>query len=120
MSSISRWSYTNIATVYPFEGEDSFNGGVSFGEPFLIACTWSGKEDMHRTNDGAEFMVSNTFWSEDPRPKYKDRIAKGDTTALSWDAAESEEIRIAKDYDMSPFGEIDSPDFEYSTSKGVR
>lgn len=115
MSSIARWSYTNTATVYPFEGMDSFNGGASYGAPFTIACTWTGKSEQRRDANGAEFVTRDVFYTEDQRPKYRDRIAKGDTTAQQWLAAKADEIRAVTDYDMSPFGEPDSPDFEIVT-----
>lgn len=115
MSSIARFSYKNVATVYPFEGEDPFNGGSSFGAPYTIACTWTGKSEQRRDNDGAEFVTKNIFWTEDQRPRYKDRIAMGDTLAAEWQDAKADEIRTITNWDMSPFGETDSPDFELVT-----
>lgn len=115
MSSISRWTYTNIATVYPYLGQDTFNGGVLIGTPYTIACTWTGKSEQRLDSTGAEFVTKNVFWTEDARPGYLDKIAKGDTTAQDWLAAKAEEIRSVIDYDMSPFNETASPDFELAT-----
>lgn len=112
MSSLSRWTYTNTATVYPFTGEDQFNGGVTFGAPFTIACTWTAKAELRKDPNGSEFITRNIVWTEDPRPKFRDKIQlAGDSRGY--------EIRGLVSYDMSPFGEADSPDFELATSQGV-
>lgn len=115
MSSLSRWVYTNVATVYPYEGQDTFNGGVLVGTPYLIACTWTGKAETRTDADGSEFVTRNVFWTEHQGIKRLDKISKGDTTALTWINAKAEEVRAVTDYDMSPFGERDSPDFEIVT-----
>jgi hypothetical protein len=114
VSSISRWSYANLATVWPYVGEDDWQGGVSYGTPYQIACTWTAKSEQRRDKDGAEFTTRSIYWSEDARPKYRDRIAQG-THSGAWDAAEAEEVRSVTSYDMSPFGEADFPDYELAT-----
>lgn len=115
MSSIARWSYTNIATVWPFLSEDTYNGGITYDVPYTIACTWTGKTTQHRDSTGAEFIARDTYWTEDQRPKYRDMIVKGDLSALTPAAAGAEEIRDVTNWDMSPFGEADSPDFSLVT-----
>lgn len=115
MSTIANWSYQNTATIYPYQGQDTFNGGVLIGTPYTIACTWTGKAETRTDSDGSEFVTRNTFWTEHQGIKRLDKIAKGDTTALNWMQAKAEEIRAVTDYDMSPFGEAASPDFEIVT-----
>lgn len=116
MSSISRWSYRNIATVWPYVSEDLENGGTVFGVPYTIACTWTRKAEQRRDANGAEFISRDTFWTEDARPQYRDYIAKldqsGNPDPISAGAAE---IRTVTDWDMSCFSEADSPDYELVT-----
>lgn len=108
MSSLARWTYTNTATVYPFEGEDLFNGGVLFGTPYTIACTWKTGGALRRTGEGEEFVADMLIYTEDARPKYRDEIvlAGRDRRMV---------VRRVAEFDMSPFGETDSPDYEVST-----
>lgn len=106
MSTTANWTYTNTATVEPFLDEDLFNGGVTYGEPFEIACTWITKSEQRQDEQGDEFVSRHVIYTEDPRPKYRDRIT------LSG-AATAEVIRAVTGYDMSFFGE--SPDFELVT-----
>ena len=108
MSSISRWTYANTATVFPFEGEDMFNGGVTYGPPYTIACTWTAKSEQRRDAMGAEFVTRNIVWTEDKRPRYRDQIVLNGETAR-------QDIRSIVNFDMSPFGQADSPDFELVT-----
>jgi len=111
MSSLARWSYANTARVQPFLGADDFNGGATYGEEYEIACTWRAQSSRERqivAADGQEYVTSNTIFTEDPRPKYLDRIALGDSLDF-------EEIRKVGTFDRSPFGEADSPDFELMT-----
>lgn len=108
MSSLARWTYTNTATVYPFQGEDLFNGGVLFGDPYTIACTWKTGGKLVRTAEGAEFVADMLIYTEDPRPKYRDEIVLAGHDRRM-------QIRNVAEYDMSPFGETDSPDFEVAT-----
>lgn len=115
MSSIARWSYRNIATVWPYVGEDLENGGTTYGVAYTIACTWTRKSEQRRDGSGAEFVSSDIFWTEDSRPSYRDRICKQDQSGLTPDAAGAEEVRSVTDWDMSPFNEPDSPDFEIVT-----
>lgn len=114
--SFARFAYTNTATVWPYEGEDSWNGGVTYGAPYTIACGWMGKASMGMSAQidlaGKEFIVRNTFWTEDVRPKYRDRIAKGTQTG-GWEESGAEEIKQIIDYEMTLFN--DTTDFEIMT-----
>lgn len=122
MSSIARWSYQNTATVWPYEGEDEWAGGVTYGAPYTIACAWAGKAEQRRDSEGAEFTTQNMFWTEASSsgasyvpvrvPAYRDRIAKGAHVG-TWDAANAEEIRQVTDWEMSAFADV--PDYEVVT-----
>lgn len=122
VSSISRWSYQSIATVWPYLGEDDWSGGVTYGEPYTIACGWAGKAEQRRDSEGAEFTTNNMFWTEASSsgsiytpvriPEYRDRIAKGVHTG-TWDAADAEEIRNITDWEMAAFEDV--PDYEIVT-----
>ena len=79
MSSISRWAYTDIATVWPSTGvTDHLNGGTKFGEPYHIKCCWEASSKPLTTAGGKEFIAQAVFYHEDGRVKDGDRIARGE------------------------------------------
>lgn len=108
MSSLSRWTYTNTATVYPFESEDLYNGGTLYGTPYEIACTWESGGRLERDADGDEFVAMMIIYTEDARPKWRDQIQLAGHT-------DRNDIRAVTEWDMSPFDEPDSPDFKLVT-----
>lgn len=108
MSSLARWTYTNTATVYPFEGEDLFNGGVLFGDPYTIACTWETGGKLIRSDEGDEFVADMLIYTEDARPKYRDEIVLAGHDRRM-------QIRAVTEWDLSFFGEPDSPDYRIAT-----
>lgn len=112
MSKISRWSYKNIATVWPFVRKDQLNGGTIWGAPYQIACTWTAETSVARDNDGKEFISRCTYFHEDQRVKHGDRILRGSSIAPDPVAAKAEEIRSHTNWDMSSMGEPESPDFK--------
>jgi hypothetical protein len=114
VSSISRWSYKNVATVKPFVSQDQMSGATTYGTPYEIACTWIAEAKQEREMGGqsgaggAEFTSRHTIFTEDKRPKYLDLI--------SFDGSDGDEqIRNVVNWDMSPFNEADSPDFKLIT-----
>lgn len=112
MSSVARWSYTSTATIYPRASLDAFTGVETFGAPYTIACTWiEGGGQVLKDDQGDEFVVRSRVWCEDARPQVGDEIELPSGTR--------ERIKGRKVFDMSPFGEPDSPDFELSTGAGV-
>ena len=52
------------------------------------------------------------YYTGDPRPKYKDRIAYGDKTSMTWDEAEVEQIKRKNTHAMIAFGYEDEFDYE--------
>lgn len=114
MSSISRWSYTSKATVWPLLGRNQSAGGSTYGEPYQIACTWIGKAEARINNDGKEFISRVQFFHEDARVKYMDKIAKGEHVG-EWMEAKGEDIKSHIDYPMTMFGKKEIPDFESTT-----
>lgn len=112
MSSISRWSYTNTATIRPFVGHDSWTGQTTYGDPYTIACTWTSVDLQERGvggqsgAQGHERLLKHEVYTEDSRPKYLDLIQL--TGHEDW-----ETIRSRTEWDMSMFG--DTPDFKLLT-----
>lgn len=107
MSEISRWSYTNTATVTPFIRENRQTQALEYGEPYEIACTWIAEAKEYAANNGiASFISTFTFFTEDPRPKYRDLIARN-----GFD--EAQEILLALQWDMSMFQDV--PDYKLVT-----
>ena len=108
MSATANWSYTNTATVKPRTGSVDKYGQPEYGDTYEIACTWgaNGKQVVagaeQRGSSGREYVVKNTIYTEDARPKYLDMIQLNGRD--DW-----EEIRDITEYDMSFFGEV--PDY---------
>ena len=120
MSSLARWSYTNTATVWPRIGRDALNGVDLYGTPYTIACAYAIKnelkQDMSQSQGSTEFVSDCIYWTEDQRPKARDRIARGDQSGLDWgDADGADEIKSRLLYEMTAFGEGDFPDLEFAT-----
>lgn len=114
MSKISRWSYTNTATVWP-RGEPDPYGGFEFGAPYTIKCTWIAKsENRQADGGGGQFISTTDFFHEDGRVRYGDMIAKGDHAALAEPTAEAREIKAHVDWDMTPFKDP-MPDYRSTT-----
>jgi len=108
MSSVARWSYKNTARVRPFIDEDLENGGVVYGDEYVIACTWAAESKEMRDATGAEFVSSYIIWSEDPRPKHRDLILLNTVAPTDW-----QEVRSHMEWDMQMFD--DTPDFRTVT-----
>lgn len=107
MSTTANWSYTNIATVWPLEGEaDAWTDQEkTYGAPYTIACTWVAGAGRTIDENGVEFTPSCSYYHEDPRPKYGDWIVRG----IGADRLLGEMIKSHAEYDMSFFGEF--PDY---------
>lgn len=106
MSSISRWSYANVATIKPFLGINDWTGEINYGAEYEIACTWAAESVQQRGNDGAEFISRHVIYTEDLRPKKLDLI--------SFDGSDGwEEIRDRTLWDMSMFDDV--PDVKLVT-----
>lgn len=117
MSITANWSYTNIATIYPHTGYDGENNVDTYGEPYLIKCTW--KDEVPNASGayvdslGVEHVRKTTFYTENNKIKQGDFIVKGDKTSLPLEAANAEKVEFVLEYDMSVFGE--EPDYEVIT-----
>lgn len=119
MSSIARFSYKNVATVWKRGPKDHLNGGSTWGEPFTIACTWiaSSERRVETGNASAEFTSKCDYFHEDPRPDYMDKIKRGDHTAVPDPTAPgfADDIRAHLEWDMALFkkgGKPENPDFK--------
>lgn len=105
MSQTANWSYTNVAQVRPYVGVDDWGGGVLYGEPYEIACTWAIEAQQFRDSNGAEFVSRNIIYTEDLRPKRLDQIRlRSSTDPDAW--TPWEEVRDRTEWDMSFFGEV--------------
>lgn len=106
MSATSAWSYTNTATIKPFESIDSWTQETVYGDEYIIDCTWEAEANQERDNDGAEFTSRHIIYTEDDRPKRLDMIQLDGHD--DW-----EEIRSVTQWDMSFFDE--TPDYKVVT-----
>lgn len=108
MSALARWSYKNTATVRPFVIEDTYNGTITYGDEYEIACTWAAESKQMRDATGAEFVSQYVIWSEDARPKHRDLIMLNTLAVTDW-----QEIRSHMEWDMAMFDDV--PDFRTVT-----
>ena len=79
MSSIANWSYTYLATVYPFLGMDGVTGADSYGMPYQIMCnvtaaTADERKDNVNGKDHVEANATHVIYTEDARPQKDDMI----------------------------------------------
>lgn len=120
MSETARWSYTNVATIYPRVYED-LNGTWTNGTPYLIDCTWTANNEVAVDASGKEFTTNLIFFTELKRngvdatmPKRDWYIARGDTTSQAEPTkAGAHVIKAVTDWDMSFF--IEDPDYKIMT-----
>lgn len=112
MAFMSAWYMIDTATIYPRLAEGDWGGGVTYGTPYTILCGHEGVSRQSRDKEGAEFVTRDIYYTGDVRPQYLDRIAYGDTTAQTWDAASTAEIRKVARHGMSAFGYEDEYDLE--------
>jgi len=110
---MSAWYFTETATVYPYNGADDWNGGITYGTPYTIKCGREAISRQSRDQDGAEFVTRDVYYTGDARPKFLDRIAPGDTTAQTWDIVSATEIRKVAYHGMSALGY--DPEFDLET-----
>lgn len=108
MSAISRWAYTNTATVKPWLSQDLDTQETIYGDEYTIACTWAAESKEMRDANGIEFVSAYIIWSEDARPKHLDLIKLNTTAVTDW-----QEIRSHMEWDMSMFADV--PDFRTVT-----
>lgn len=101
MSKIARWSYKNVATVWPLIPRTRDD----YGDPYEIACTWVGGGETMVNNDGREFVSKMKFYHEDQRVKFGDLIIKGKGTNIN----KADRIESHAEYDMAMF--VDTPDY---------
>lgn len=112
MSSISRWSYTNTATVWKRGKKNHLEGGSPWGVPYTIKCTWTAGTEVMKTESGAEFVSTCQYFHEDARPGHGDRIKRGIHDAADpMTLGGTEEIKSHTEWDMTPFGSNELPDY---------
>ena len=112
MSSIARWTYTDIATVTPYVSIDGVTGATNYGTPYTIKCNVTAitSSAIKATGgiDGDEWIGTHTIYTEDDRPR------KGDL--ISFDGSDGAQIiRDRTFWSMTAFGATETPDFKLIT-----
>ncbi|MFV8942313.1 hypothetical protein [Moellerella wisconsensis] len=115
MSNTAEWVYTNVATIYPviIVKDGRWDDKITYGEPYLIACTFEGSSEVAKDDLGNEFVTRDIYNTEmkykgQPvrHPERGDYIAQEDTTAiLDPRLANAHQIVVVRKSDMSFFGE---------------
>lgn len=97
------WANTNTATILPRGETDTENGGVLWGEPYQIECTWRAPQGESRNqisdSQGRDVVPEWEIYTEDVRPRIFDKIQLN-ATILEW-----REILSRDEDDMSMFNE---------------
>ena len=83
MSSAANWSYTAKATVWRETSRQDWDGTLSFAAPVVIDCTYRSKRQARTDARGVEFVTSTIFYTEADFLQYGDRIAIGESDALT-------------------------------------
>lgn len=117
MSSLARWAYKNTATVWKFLGRDELKGGSSWSEPFQIACYWASENKSMEDANGKEFVSDTSYFHEDKRVAFGDRIKRGTHTDANPLSLDTDTIRRHSEWDRSMFGKREKafPDFRSVT-----
>lgn len=99
----SGWANTNTATVRPRGETDTENGGVMWGEPYEIECTWRAPQGEAKTkvtdSQGKDVVPEWEIYTEDVRPRIFDQI-RLNSTMPEW-----RDILARDEDDMSMFDE---------------
>lgn len=103
VSSIAAWSYRAIATVRPYLGEDTEEGGIVYGEPYEIACSWEAGGNERQDANGDEFVSTYELWTGDARPKHNDRVTVAGTLIADLP------VRQVQGFGMEMFNDV--PDY---------
>lgn len=108
MSSLARWTYTSMLTIWPVTYDDFSQ--LIYGTPYTIMGSWIVGGEVQSTADGTQFTPSSTYGFEADDgspliPKQNDFILRGDQTAYE-DPTEINAERIKKvgGFDMTAFG----------------
>lgn len=109
MSSIARWSYTEVAEVKPILGFDGATQESVYGEPYQIKCAWQDKAEAKVSPEtGEEFLSQRVYSTEDPRIKLGDQIRPVSDLV---DGEDWQRVRLVEKFPMSMFGKSEKPDF---------
>ena len=100
MSSLSQWSLTSKATIWPLTGSDDWTGAKTYGLPVVIDCDYSAESKRMTDAKGVEFTTRQIIYTERSDIKQGDFILIGTHTTASPIAAGAFEVRaITRDAD---------------------
>lgn len=100
MSSAANWSYTAVATLWPWLGRDDWSNVETFGPPEQFACDYSAEAKRVTDSKGVEFVTRQIIYTERADIKQGDRVLIGVSVAPEPIAAGALEVRaITRDAD---------------------
>lgn len=100
MSSLSQWSLTSKATLWPLTGFDDWTGEKTYGPPVVIDCDYSAESKRMTDAKGVEFTTRQIIYTERADIKQGDFILIGVSATASPIAAGAFEVRaITRDAD---------------------
>ena len=77
MSAAANWSYTGQATIWPQLAREDWSGGVTFGAPVQIACSYKAATKTRTDARGREYTSTMEFYTEHAAANPGDKIAIG-------------------------------------------
>lgn len=119
MSSLGRWTYKELVTIWPIGSTDEW-GQPSWGSPYTLLCRWTISSETMTNADGREFVSRSIyrFELEDGDPKAPERgffIMRGDHTATVEPPTGSEKIEDVGFSGRKMFGANEIPDWKVVT-----
>ena len=100
MSSAANWSYTAVATLWPWLGRDDWSNVDTFGPPVTFPCDYSSESKRVTDSKGVEFVTRQILWTERADIKQGDRVLIGVSVSPDPIAAGALEVRaITRDAD---------------------
>lgn len=120
MSSLARWSYKSVLTIWPPGTTDEF-GQPTAGTPYTIMGRWAEGGDTVTDANGTQFVAMSRYFFEmaadDPLlPHREGYILRGDhTDKIDPFTAGAEKIRKVEGSDRTMFGQDEIPDWVVST-----
>ena len=103
--------YKSKAAVWPFEGRDDRTGDVTYGDPYLIDCTFKNSNEIRKDSTGREYVTRGMFYTEDDRVKRGDFISIDST--LNANPTNAHEVEDVNQFQRAWRGK--SPKFEIVT-----
>lgn len=124
MSKIARFSYKNVCTIFP-AARDEWNNSTTYGDPYLIDCSFSRVNGTATDERGNELTDSLVVFTEMMRnmqpqrvPEQGDKIIEGDALADPDAVNRADTITGVVMWEMAMFNDV--PDYKIYTGDSAQ